>query len=440
VSSPISFSGFNSIDFSSIVNTLIQQASQPLTNLQSQQSALQTKASQLTSLTSQVSLVQNAVTALSTTNAITSFSATSSDTSAASVSAGTQASPGHYDVVVQELARAQVTASTSAAVDANTTVVATGGTLTLGGVDVTIGHDVTLQGLADAINATSGVPARATVIQSGATAYRLVLTATSSGTANAFSVTNNLTGTVTFGANAVDATNASALVNNVQITSSSNTLTSAIPGATLTLLKKDPLATIGVDVAADSSALKTKLSSFITAYNSLMSFSAGQDKSAAGGSQSSLARDPVLRQLRLGLRSALTSQYANSGSLKYLSELGVEFTRTGTLQLNSSVFNTAVSSGMGNASKLLVGTDVAPGVFASVGKLLDGFTKSGGVLSTEQHQITTQISSIGQQMINMQARLDQQRASLQAEFTAADLAMSRLSSQGSSLQGLSTAK
>jgi flagellar hook-associated protein 2 len=454
VSSPISFSGFNNIDFSSIVNSLMAAESQPLTNLQSQQTALQSKASQVTSLTSQVSLVQTAVTALSTTSSVTSFAATSSDSSAVAVTAGSQASAGHYDVVVQDLARAQVTASNSTAPDANTTVVASGGTLTIGGVAVTVGHDVTLQGLADTINATANTPVRASVVQSSATTYRLVLTANNSGTASAFTMTNALTGGagVTFtdtdadgisgnsaADNAVQGTNASVLVNNVQITSSSNTLTAAIPGVTLSLFKKDPLATISVDVTADSSALKSKLSSFITAYNSLVSYAAGQDKSAGNGDASSLGRDPVLRQLRLGLRGALTGSYANTGPFKYLSELGVEFTKTGTLQLNNSMFNDAVASGTGNASKLLVGTGT-PGAFASLGTLLDQFTRTGGVLASSQTQITTQISSITTQISNMQARLDAERASLQAEFTAADLAMSQLSSQSGSIAGLSTAK
>jgi len=452
VSSPISFSGFNNIDFSSIVNSLMAAETQPLTNLQRQQSTLQTKASQVTALTSQVSLVQTAVTALSSASSITSFTATSTDSAAVGVSARSTAAPGHYDVVVQELARGQVTASDSTAPDTNTTAVATGGTLTIGGVDVTIDHNVTLQGLADAINSKSGVPVRASVVQSGAATYRLVMTSLASGTANAFTVTNAMTGGagVTFtdtdndgisgdsaADNAVQATNASVLVNNIQITSSSNTLTAAIPGATLTLTKKDPAATIGVDIAVDSSALRSKLSSFVTAYNSLMSYAAGQDKSAAGGDASSLGRDPVLRQLRLGLRSALNTSHPNSGPFKYLSELGVEFTKTGTLQLNDAVFAAAVASGTDNASKLLVGST---GVFGALGSVLDQFTGTGGVLSSSRQQISTQIASLTKQITNMQTRLDQQRASLQAQFTAADLAMSQLTSQSGSIAGLSTAK
>lgn len=455
MSSPITFSGFNSIDFSSVVTALMNQASVPLQLLQARQSALQTKATQMSTLTSQVSSIQNAVSALSTSSGLTSFSASSSDSTAVGISAGAFASAGHYDVVVQELARAQVTASAGVP-DSNTTVIATGGKITIGGVDVSISQSTTLQGLADTINSTTGMQVRASVVQAAANSYKLVLTSSASGTANAFTVTNAnlLTGGtgVTFtdtdndgisgdddADNAVKATNASVLVNNVQITSSGNTLTTAIPGATLTLTKKDPLTTVGVDITADSSALRGKLTTFIAAYNNLVSFSSAQEKAAANGDQSSLGRDPALRSLRTTLRSALTSSYANTGTMRYLSELGVEFTRTGTLQMNNAVFNDAIAGGTDNAAKLLVGTGT-PGVFNALQTTLASFTASSGVLPTGTQQITAQISTIADQIQRMQSRLDLQRASLQREFAAADMAMSKLSSQTGAIGNLSTAK
>jgi flagellar hook-associated protein 2 len=451
VSSPITFSGFNNIDFGTVINSLMTEASAPLTALQTRQTNLQGQASQVTALTSQVSSLEAAASQLSTSDQLASFTVNSTDSTAVSAVAGSSAVPGHYDVVVQELARAQVTASASTAPDANTTVVATGGTLTIKGVDVKITQPVTLQGLADAINGTTGSPVSASVVQSDTNAYRLVLTSTNSGTANAFTVTNGLTGgagvsfTDTNGDgvsgdstadNAVQATNASVLVNNVAITSSTNTLTTAIPGTTLTLLKKDPSTSIGIDIAADSSALKSKLNNFVSAYNTLVSFAQSEDSAAAGGDPTSLSRDPLLRQLRNSLRSALTTAYSNDGSLQYVSQLGVEFTRTGTLQLNDAVFDAAVQNGAGDAAKLLVGTTSAPGAFASLDSMLTQYTNSSGLLSDAQQQITNSIATLSSQISDMQARLALQRASLQKEFTAADLAMSQLQSQSGSLAQL----
>ena len=452
MSSPITFSGFNGIDFSSVVNAIMAADSVPLTNLQTQQSNLQGQVSQYTTLASQLSTVQSAADALSTSSGIASYTTSSTDSTAATATASPSAVPGHYDVVVQQLARSQVMASATTAPDANSTIVATGGSLSINGTAVTITQPVTLQGLADTINGTSGSPVTASVVQTSANAYRLVLTANASGTTNAFTVSNALTGgtnavgfTDTDGDgisgnstadNAVQAADAKVLVNNVSIVSSSNVLTSAIPGATLQLSKQDPNTTIGVDITADSSTLRNNLSNFISAYNSFVSYASSQVTAAAGGDGTSIGRDPVFRQLTTSLRSAMTTAYSNSGSLGYLAQLGVEFTQSGTLQLNSSVFQSAVAKGTSDAVSLLAGTDAAPGAFASVDTLLSQFTQTSGLLSTTQQQLNAQISRVGTQISDMQSRLALEKASLTAEFTAADLAMSDLQSQSGALSGV----
>lgn len=451
MSTPITFGGFNGIDFTTVINALMTQASVPLTNLQTKQSNLQGQSTQYTTLASQLSTLQTAVDTLSTSSGISSFTTGSTDSTAATATATSNALPGHYDVVVKELARSQVTATASVAPDANSTVVASAGSLTIGGATVTLSGSVTLQGLADAINATSGVPATASVVQTDANKFRLVLTANAPGTANAFTITNTLTGGagVSFtdtdsdgisgdsdADNAVSATNADVLVNNVEIISSSNTLTSAIPGASLTVSKKDPLTTVGIDIASDSSALRSNLSSFVAAYNNLVSFTNSQWQAAAGGDGTSIGRDPLVRSLSSSLRSTMTASYANSGALGYLAQLGVEFTQTGTMQINESVFSAAVAGGTGDAVKLLAGSDSAPGAFATLSATLAGYTGAGGLIPTSQQALATQISSVGTQISDMQARLNQQRTTLQQEFTAADLAMSQLQSQSSALTGV----
>ena len=47
MSSPVTFSGFNNIDFNTVVNSLMAQASVPLTNLQTDQKNLQTRVTAL---------------------------------------------------------------------------------------------------------------------------------------------------------------------------------------------------------------------------------------------------------------------------------------------------------------------------------------------------------------------------------------------------------
>ncbi|MGE3490844.1 MAG: flagellar filament capping protein FliD [Vicinamibacterales bacterium] len=452
MSTGITFSGFNDIDFNVVLNAIMQQEQQPLQALETRQTNLKSRVTNFTTLTNRISSMQSAATALSTPAAASNYKATSNDGAAVGVSAGTAAVPGRYDIVVNELARAQVTASASSAPDADTTAVATGGTLTIGGEVIAIDSAMTLKQLSEAINANADAPARASVVQSGANSFKLVLTAKSTGEDNAFTITNAMTGGagVTFtdtdldgtsgdsaADNAVQATNAQVLVNNIAVTSASNNLDEAVPGATITLYKKDPAATIVVDVTADPGALKTKLQTFVTTYNDLVKFMNDQVTAAVRNNDSSIGRDPGVRQLKNSLRAALTSAYPNTGGLQYLSQLGVEMTRTGMLEIKDSVFDAAVADGADNAAKLLAGTTEAPGALVSIGALLKEYTKGAGVIQSAQTQINAQISRISDQMGRMEERLWVRRMALQQEFTAADAAMSRLKAQSGSLGGLS---
>lgn len=426
--SPVTLSGFNNIDFNMILNAIMQQESQPLQMLEDRQAALKARVNNINQLATRLSALESASRALSGTDGVAAYSATSSNAAAVEVSAGSEAMPGRYEVVVSQLARAQVTASTTSAPDANTTIVATGGTLTIGGHAVTLSGPVTLSQLAEAINLDSEPPARAAVVQTAPGIYQLVLSGKSTGADNAFTVENNLTGTgVAFGANAVDASNAQLTVNNVAVTSASNTLEDVIPGATVRLLRQDPAATIAVDIAADPSALKTKVERFVTAYNDLLKFAS--DQTAVSG-EASIGRDPLLRELRGSLRNALTASYSNSGPLRHLSEIGVELQQNGRLEINQPRFAAAMADGFDNVAALVGGTG---GTFAAMGLLVERYTESGGLLNEARDRTNDRLGRLDDQVASMQDRLAIRRAALQKEFIAADQAMSMLKSQSSSL-------
>ncbi|HQZ37902.1 MAG TPA: flagellar filament capping protein FliD [Vicinamibacterales bacterium] len=435
MASGITFSGFNDIDFNLILNSIMQQESQPLRALEDQQTALRSRVTTLDLLANRVSALETASDALSSASAAASFKATTSDATALGVSAGSGAVPGRYDIVVSQLARAQVTASTSTVPDADTTIVADGGTLTIGGETITLSGPVTLAQLAAAINGAADAPARASVVQSAPGSFQLVLTGKSTGEANAFAVTSGLSGGsgVAFGANAVDASDAELTVNNIPITSASNTLDSVVPGTTVTLYRQDPTATVVVDVASDPSALKTRLESFVSAYNDLVKFANDQSALAGKGDQSSIGRDPVLRQLRSSLRSALTTAYPNAGSFQSLAEIGVELQQNGTLELESAKFDAAIAHGLDDVAALLGSGPAAPGAFAGIETLLQQYSGGNGLVSSAKTQLTSRMTRLDDQMARMQERLAARRLALQREFTAADEAMSLLKTQSGSL-------
>jgi flagellar hook-associated protein 2 len=448
VGSPITFSGFNDIDFNLVLNAIMQQESQPLVALQSRQSQMKSRANTFGDLVAKTTALQTAAEALSNPASIASYKAISSDPTAIAVSSGSSALAGRYEIVVNELARSQVMASSSSAPDPDTTVVADGGSLVIGGHTISVTGAVTLKQLAETINDDTASPVSASVVQAAPGSFRLVLTGKNTGAANAFEVQNSLTGGIgvaftdtdgdnTSGDDAADnavvASDASLLVNNIAVISSSNTLDSVIPGTTITLYKKDPATTVVIDVAEDTGSLKTRLENFITAYNEFVKFAGEQTKSATNKDPASIGRDPLLRQMRSMMRTSLNDEYATGGQFTYLSQIGVELTQTGTLQLNEAAFNDAISGGTADVAALLAGTTSTPGALASISTMLEEYTQSNGIILEARDQLTEAADRLNKQIESMEVRLAMRRASLQQEFIAADAAMSRLKSQIGSL-------
>ncbi len=427
MSAPITFSGFNNIDFNQILNAIMQQARAPLTALEDRQKALRNQITTFDTFGTNVSALRAAADGLGDLSSVSTIAGISSD-NAVSVSTSAGAAAGHFDVIVEEIARAQVTVSTSSAADRNTTVVAGAGTITIGGVDVVLAGNVTMQGLADAINATEGIGVNASVLRTGTNTYRLALTSLETGAASAFTVASGLPG-VTFGTNAVEASDASILFNNVPITSASNAFEDIMTGVTLTVSAADADKTISVDLAPDAEGLSTKVQAFIDAYNNLSKFASAQRASATAGDGGSIGREPALRQLRNALRSELLGAHGTEIVTK-LAEVGVEFTAAGTLELNHAVFDEAVAAHGDEVRSLFAG---AGGVFPSVETILNEFTGSSGVISGAKERLNRQIASMDSQITAMQARLALQRSALQREFSEADAAMARLNGQSGAL-------
>ena len=106
--SPITFSGFNQIDFNMILNAVMQQERRPLQSLEERKTALQTASTTYSTLATKLGDLQAAAARLGDASTVVGYAATSNDEHAVKVSATTGAAPGHYDIVVSQLARAQV--------------------------------------------------------------------------------------------------------------------------------------------------------------------------------------------------------------------------------------------------------------------------------------------------------------------------------------------
>ena len=438
--SPITISGFNSIDFNQILNAVMTQERAPLTRLQTEQSTLKSQNTAFGTLAGKLTTFQTAVEALQEEDSLAFLSASSSDSGVGVTSTGGTV-PGTYDIVVTTLAKGQVTAA-STEYNAVTDVAATGGSLTLTPANgdpatvITVTASTTLEELAARINDDDDSPASATVMQTAPGVYKLVLTGRDTGADNAFTITNALTGGTppAFAANSQTAIDAAFTVNGLSVTSASNTVTDVISGATITLTKADPDTTVTVSVARDFTKSKDALKKFITSYNDIATFAKDQAAAATAG-QASIGRDPLLKGLRSALRDASMAEYAG-GTYTRLAEIGVGFDVGGKMILNDTVFDDAMAAAPADVQTLVSGASGEGGAFGAMALLAEDYAKSGGLVSGVRQRITDQVSALNTRLDTLSARLEQRRLALQQQYTAADMAMTRLKSQSSSLSAV----
>jgi flagellar hook-associated protein 2 len=195
----ISFGGLgNGLDFGQVVDQLVKIQRLPIDQLSQKKTTAQSKLTDYGLLGGKLLALQAAGDALRLPTAFDRSSATVSDQTALTASASSAATPGSYLVRVTQLAQShQITNKAATAVSSVTTDIVGGAsalfTFRVGtGTDqtVTLSDTATLEDLRTGIN-DLGAGVTASIVNAGSEttpAYRLILTATSSGASHAVTI------------------------------------------------------------------------------------------------------------------------------------------------------------------------------------------------------------------------------------------------------------
>lgn len=411
------------LDINGLVGQLMALEQRPLSLLNTKEARFQAQLSAYGSLKGALSSFQSAVAALATPAKFTALKASVADGSVLSASAAATAAAGSYSIEVQTLAQAQKLKSDN--FNAITDTVGSG-TLTIqfgtyDGGSFTLNPDKpaqtitvasgqsSLAGVRDAINA-AGAGVTASIVNDGS-GYRLVLASKDSGLANALKIsvddddgndTDNsglsrlvydaTTGGTTNLTQTVAAQNATAVIDGISVSQSSNTLTNAIDGVSLTLLKTG---TTTLGVARDGAGIRSAIESFVKAYNDLNKTLSDLSKyDAASKKASILTGDATVRSVQGRLRSLFNTPLSTAGGgLTTLSDIGITFQTDGTLKLDSAKLAAAIDDGTRDVATL----------FAAVGKPSDSLvtflsstadTKDGSY-AVNVTQLATQGKAVG---------------------------------------------
>ena len=419
------------IDTATILSKLMQLEQTPLNALKSKASAFNTKLSVYGQLKSALSTLQTAAKTLADPSKLGGLAATVGNKDILSATASFNAGAGVYSINVSQLATAQKSVSGAYASGDSFG----SGTLkfTIGGEEkiVTIGDGASLNDIRAAINGAN-IGVTATVISSGGV-DRLVLSGADTGAAGSFSLAvdsadaklQSLAGfDSTLGIAAQDA---KLTIDGVAVTSSSNTLTTALTGMTLTLSQ---VGQTQMTVAKDSSKAADAVNAFVKAFNDVVSLlksnSAYDSKTQTAQPLNGETTARSVLQMLSDARNQTPDGLAGS-AFQTLSAMGISITTDGLLTVDSDKLNNAISTSFSDVQKTL-------GAFGQVfSDKIDSMIGANGLIANRVDGLNRSIKMNQSDQEAMQRRIDAIQARYQAQFTALDTLMASMQTTGSYL-------
>jgi flagellar hook-associated protein 2 len=433
--SGITFSGLASgLDTGSLIDKLVAIERASADALATKQSNLNAQKTIVANLSSALSALGTAARAMDLGSEVKPRAVSVTDTRV-SVAVSSSASAIDHTFRVKSLAAAQVTQSKAFA--SNTAgVLGTGGVdISVEGVTKSVSWDATdtLTTVADKINAANaGVSA--SVLNVDGSSYRLVVTAKESGTAKAPTFVDSGSGLdLSLAPNIkVPASNAVVDINGIEVTRSSNVISDALAGVTVTLGSvhgaTDP--DTKASVSLDTKALTDRVKALVTAYNAVNTALHGQlDYTGTTKGASTLFGDSGLRQLQNALDVTMSSAYGTSN----LGQLGLSRDKTGAMTLDETKLASAVASDPDAVQNLFV----TNGFATAVGSLADRYTQaSTGLFAAKTTSLTSRHATLQTQIDRINKAADSLQARLEKQFGAFEQAMSQMQSQANQLTAL----
>ncbi|HUO25905.1 MAG TPA: flagellar filament capping protein FliD [Candidatus Aquilonibacter sp.] len=415
------------IDVSELVSAALANQTAELNLLQGQQQTLSTESSALSQINTDLQNLQNAALDLTDpAGVLTDLTATSSNNSVLTASAASGATEGIYNVEVNNLAT--TSSYYSDAVATADTPIATGSlTIQVGSstpTTITIDDaNNTLNGLAAAINgANIGLTASVINDASGA---RLAILSNTSGAPGDLTVTPS-SDEINF-TKAVTGTNASLTVDGIPISSSTNTVTSAIPGVTLNLATASPGTPVSLTVGADTTDAANAINSFVTAYNQLVTdvdaqYAVDPTTNTAGP----LIGDSTLQLVQTSVLSAIAYSTAGNGSVNSLADLGITVNDDGTLAVDNGQLTAALQNDPASVQSFFQTTN-SSSFGSNLDQLLSNLADPAtGAVAVDATGLQQQQTDLGQQISDFEDQINTQQQQLTQQFDQVDVTLQEL--------------
>lgn len=435
--------GGSQLDVNSLVSQLVAAERKPLdAQVARATGKVTTQISATSALLGALSAFQTSLNGLKTTSAFSARTTSSTAPTIATASATATATPGRYDIQVEQLASAQQISSTPF-VSGSESVVGTGTlTVSLGSTSFNVaidGTNNTLAGIRNAINSATDNPGVTATLITAADGAHLVLTSTKSGAASPIQVTqtggdgnlDQLTygvGNTTHYRQLRPAQDAIVQVAGYETHSATNVIGGVIEGVSINLVSAAADTTVSLDVSFDKNAAKDKIKAFVGAYNQLRgTLSALGGYNSATKTAGPMLGDALLSGIDSEIRRTLSAPVAAAGdTVQTLSSIGITTQKDGTLAIDATKLDSALNNNFDAVSRLF-GTGET-GVAARLYDQITARLADGAGIDQRNDSLQAEKRALDKKTADIQTRMTILQQTYLKQFTALDTLLSNLSS------------
>ncbi|HCL68568.1 MAG TPA: hypothetical protein DIC49_03560 [Gammaproteobacteria bacterium] len=327
---------------------------------------------------------------------------------------------------------------------ATTTSINGGSTITLG---ITIGSTTTNvtvatatpQGIVDAVNAANlGIDA--SLVNTGASSdpYKILFEG-QLGAANAFTVTDDATsGTVlNMTSRLSTASNAELVVNGVAVERSTNTINDVVTGMTLSLAGATASTSV-ISVARDLTGAESRIRALVDAYNVMeASFDNLTDPESTAELGGIFSGDTSFRVIRDRVKSLFLDQSSTATSnLSYLNDIGITFTRSGTLEIDDDRLTAALNNNFADVVSIFSADtnnqtnfgEANRGIAGDAIVTLNDMMAQDGTIVTQTTALSNRVDEYRDDLADLDRRMTQIYNRYLGQFTAMETAIDEMNS------------
>jgi len=457
----------SSIDVASVVSQLMVAENKPMDALKSKITTQELIISDLGTVKSKVSALQDAITTFESPSSYGNMNAVSSDTSILQATASNGTAAGNYTIGITNIAKSSkeaVSGFSSATapvtidptngfeITVGNTSYNSNGTIKVSGVVSTntvspLGASPTVGSLSNWINSLGASVKASTVQTTASNQWSFIVEGTQTGAANAVSFTGLNTGTVDPNS-VVAAQDAQFTVNGVAFVRANNNINDAASGLTLNLSNPTAVgSTVNIAVSAGADNSEGFIQGIVTAYNDLISqYTTLTANSANSKTPGDFANSPTLLSFVSEIKGRIAQGVAYGAAdpvtgkrpTLSLASLGMDLQLDGTIKYNSVTHAAAVASGLN--TKLASGINV--GYVSDTNNLQKFLNSQAGYNGSITKEISYQATAVLQmqdQQATLQTRLDSIQNNYITEYSNLNALLFQLNSTSTSLASALTA-